>query len=195
MGKVASQWGEVREALAGDRNKPIHFADVSRRQLRNCKKQQKLCEFFDQADIGRIAVSLVEKQGIDLSDAHGHLVIRSVFMRLLYEHGKIVKIPFSKLAIFFEDSHIMKHVYEICKGLSLHSSDGVSVPLSFHWITKDVNAPWMEMADGIAHTWAGVVRGDPRGDFENRRRAIFAPANRAPSQSTSLDAVFSEPGK
>lgn len=191
MNTVAQQWRDVRQALCGDPDKPVHFKDRQRRSLRKSRNREKLCAFFDKADVGRLAVSMTERKGIDLTDAHGRLVIRVVFERLLYEHSKLNPRPYNKLTVIFEDSPMMRHVYQECRGLTFEVNKK-EMPLQFYWITKRDNAPWMEIADGIAHTWAGVVRGDPRGDFNDRRRAIFAPANLAPARARQLSAEFSQ---
>lgn len=193
MNQVADEWSYVREALCDDRNKQLHFKDL-RRRLQNSRRQKKLCDFFDKADVGRIAVAMTEAQGVDLTSFHGGLVIRATFDELLFQQAKLIGCNYTKLVIMFEDSPIMRRVYELCKNLSLKKGDDLLIPLNFHWITKDINAPWMEMADGIAHTWAGKVREGSSGQrFDNRYRAIFAPSSGAPAVSRKLTSTFSQP--
>lgn len=195
MDKVASDWSFVREAICGDRDKFIHFKDRGRR-LRKFRHQIELCEFFNNADIGRLAVALTEAKGIDLTNFHGGVVIKSVFDELLVEYAKLIKYPYSQLVIIFEDSPMMRRVYELCKDLTLERSDGVSVILKFFWITKASNTPWMEMADGMAHTLAGKIRATgTKSDFDARYQAIFNPLNKAPALSRKLVALFSMPAE
>lgn len=192
MDSVAEEWSEIRNSILGDRNKPIHFSEIKKR-LRRRDRESRLRDFFNNADVGRIGVCISENNGFDLCSDSGTLIIRAAFDELLHQQARLINRKYDKILVVFEDSKIMRHVYNLCRALTLERSDGFQIPVQFFRVTKENKVPWLEIADGIAHTLAGDIRTAGEDEvFAARSLSIFAPKNGAPAVKRNLIASFTK---
>jgi hypothetical protein len=193
MDAVAEDWKDISKSVLGNSESPLHFTQ-HQRQIRRGSRESHLDAFFNRADIGRVGVAISESSGIKLSSTAGSLVIRAAFDELLFQQAQIIKVRSSKVSVIFEDSVIMRRVYELCRSLVLVRDGNHDIPLQFISVTKANNLTWLEMADAMAHTLAGSVRTLGSNErFERRRQAIFMPNGGAPAVARDLVATFVSP--
>jgi hypothetical protein len=149
---VRQPWREVRQALAGSPDAPLHAAEI-----KNPTKGQidAVAGFFRSQPLGRFgAISSVQtKLGADLTPLW---TVAELLKRRTVEIAQWQ--PFASVSIVFEHSERLAPKIEPAFGDFRLELDGMPVPLDLCWMPKSAHEPALEVADFLANAIGAEVR-------------------------------------
>lgn len=190
INNIQTKWRIVRRAITGNEGSPIHMRTHS--GVIRDSAQNALVNFFDYADMARLAVSFVQDVNFDVRGRASKIVLRAVFDELLARQAELCsRVRVNSLTVVFEKSPLIKGISRLCEDLTLHEGDR-SVPLKFVHLSKNICDVNLEIADVISHTMSASVRLQPSPPLiAERFVSIFQPKNQAPGLARELTGLFS----
>jgi hypothetical protein len=165
---VNAQWREVRRAINGDPDAPLHAADLKYTE----ENFAVLSQFFKSPAFARFGVAATNKTNFAV-DMHAMAAV----MGMLKQHiARIVeRLPCSTVALIFESSQrgdplVRQHFGEL--GLL---EEGRPIPTEHCFMPKSAGEPGLEIADFIASAAGSQARFYHRGStgFAKDYQAVF----------------------
>lgn len=186
---IHNKWGAVRKAITGSHDQPVHMRLHS--SIIRDLAQDALINFFNSANIGRLAVSFVQEGNFDLKGKASSIVLQAVFDELLARQAELCsRVWFRSITIVFEKSPLIKEISKLSEGLALQEGPR-KVPVNFIHLSKSAYDPNLEIADVISHTMSGSLRSKPAPEFiQERFQSIFQPKNEAAGLARELTGNF-----
>jgi hypothetical protein len=166
---VSEQWREVRRAINGDPDAPLHAADLEYSE----KNFAVLSQFFASRAFARFGVGVTSKTNFNV-DMHAMTPVMGMLKRhiaRIVEHS-----PCSTVALIFESSQrgdqlVQQHFGEL--GLI---EEGRPVPTEHCFMPKSAGEPALEIADFVASAAGSQARFYHRGkagSFAKDYQAVF----------------------
>ncbi|MFZ0268535.1 DUF3800 domain-containing protein [Caulobacter sp.] len=186
---IRQPWLDVRAAITGSREKPIHMRELSRRfGRRHVATMQK---FFLNGDFRRVGFGVTDRTVFDVGGFPKAPVLEIALEQFLASIAELMSSdePAEAISVVFEDGPLLPLIRKQWPNRALtRQQDGVGIPISWATLDKDAGEPALEVADYIAHSLAGYLRAERSRDskFAERHDAIFA-ANPAIGKSLELN--------
>ena len=183
---VRIPWRQIRRAVAGDENAPLHATDINARLT---KEQQKLIgSFFTENEFRRIGVASTVNTKLVGEVELMTAVAKTLANRIV----EIVRWSTSKsIAVIFEHNARLAKRLEEEFGSVGFSEDGKSIPVDWCFMDKGSD-PALDVADFVANTMHGMAIAKLRGQNAHTRRdfeAVFKTKNPKHSSFMFIDKV------
>ncbi len=186
---IRQPWLDVRAAITGSREKPIHMRELSRRFGR--QHVATMQKFFRDNEFRRVGFGVTDRTVFDVGGLPKAPVLEIALAQFLDSVAGLMLSdePAEAVSVVFEDGPLLPIIRKQWPNRKLtRQQDGVDIPISWATLDKEAGEPALEVADYIAHSLAGYLRADRSRDskFAERHDAIFA-ANPAIGKSLELN--------
>jgi hypothetical protein len=151
--EIRFPWREIRRAIKGDVDAPLHAADITFALPRD--KQALIGDFFRARQFMRIAVAATTET--QLPDPLKLIeVVAPALMKRIVDVFKWTKA--ASLSIIFEKNQRTNALIQRHFGPLAISEDGQDIPIGYFFMEKSAGEPGLEVADFIMHAVHGMAR-------------------------------------